>query len=354
MVDVERRAVALGAELCRLRHEDFTEAQASQIRSDVKEIRVKWLEKIASKSCPEHYWKGYELVKEIARKFGKANLAPVSLAVCSISFPKSMVAQEVDAFQEMVSQEKYNVDKRLELISKIPEGIVQSFPLNNEWVGLTNRLLLYLGEKELTKEFDFEQMVRENYTNPAFPKEFLEIAEIELPGQFERARDMWKNLENKGIDSSQMVALFNVVGEAVMMSNFETVDNPETDKILSVTYRIVLNGLDKVRFINDLLERLNGKNKLERWMETLWGFGDLERFRDMFPFQKLVSLDELCLICHKPYKYANPTFCCPHSGLHVCFSCCTEMDCSNCEKFQTKQRTLSEIAHMLDTFTYNL
>ena len=353
VVDVEKRSVNITAELCRLRHEDFTEEKASQTKSEVAEIKRKWQERITSRDCPEHYWKGYEIVKEIARKFGKENLAPVSLAACSVNFPKSMVAQGVDSFQEMISQEKYNVDKRLELISKIPAEIVQSFPLNDNWMGLLQSILKYFGEKEL-EEFEFGGMVKEGYTNQAFPKEFTEIIRIDLNKSFDEAKKRWEKFENKGITASQLVTLFNVSGEGAMISNFERVDSPEADQVLLLIYRSILNGLDKVALINDLLKRLNAKRKLEGWMEMLWGFGDLERFRDMFPFQKLVCLDELCLICHKPSLYSNPVLSCNYSGIRICFNCCVEMKCSNCEKFRIKQKILLAIEQMLDTFTYKL
>ena len=158
----------------------------------------------------------------------------------------------------------------------------------------------------------------------------------------------------EGIDSSQLIAVFNVAGEALMMSNFEPVENPAIDQVLAVTYRTILNGLDKIGFINDLLKRLGERNKLEGWMEALRGSGDLTRFENMFPFEKLLSLEELCLICHSPLKYSNRGLSCPYSSIRICINCCKEMGCSNCEDFITKGKIISEIENILNSFTYEL
>lgn len=354
VMDIEKRAVAVAAEIGRLRHHNVTDERVNQIKIEVKRIREEWLDKISSRSCHHHYWRGYELVTEIAKKFGKENLAPVAMAACSIRFPDSLVSLSIDSFQEVILQEKYNVDKRLEAISRIPDITIKDFPLVDDWMGLTQKILQHLGEKPLKKDFDFLKMIKENYTHSAFPKEFIKIAKAEMPSQFRRARKRWKNLTMKGIDSSQLVAVFNVVGEAKMMSNFEPADSPETDEVLAMTYRVILNGLDKLDFINDLLKRLRERNKLEGWMEALWGSGDLARFEDMFPFEKLLSLEELCLICHNRLKYSNRGLTCPYSNVRICTNCCVDMKCLGCAEFITKRKIVVEIERVLQSFAYKL
>jgi len=354
VIDIKKRAVSVETELKKMSRKNITEEEIHQIENRVDEIRNEWLNRISSRNCPQSYWKGYELVKLIARKFGKENLAPVAMAACSIRFPDSLMAQDIERFQEMISQEKYNVDKRLELISQIPECVIEKLPLVNDWMSLTQKILQYLGEEPLQEEFDFLKMTRDNYTNPAFPEEFVEIAKKEMPNQLKKSSKRWKNLKAKGIDSSQLVALFNVEGDAAMISDFDLVNTTDTDKVLAMTYRSIFNGLDKIAFINDLLKSLRKRNKIEEWMKELVGFGDLTRLRDMFHLRRLLSLGEACLLCHNPAKYSNPGLMCPYSNIHICVNCCMEMGCSSCQRFSAKRKIILEIERIIRSFSYEL
>ena len=354
IADIESRAVNAAIELYKFRQQDITEDDIERVRSEVKKIRRGWIDRLSSRDCPQYYWRGYELVRGIAEKFGRNNLAPVALAACSVRFPDSFVSQSIGDFQELMSSEKYIVDRRLELISQIPENVIKGFPLKDDWWNLTQTILQYLGEQPLKKEFDFVKMTKDTYTNPAFPREFVDIAEKEMPSQLAASKDRWKVLKKKGIDSSQLVSFFNVEGEALTMSSFEPVLDREMDYMSAIRYRSILNSLDKMEFINDLLESMKKRNKVEKWMEQLWGFADLTRFRDLFPIEKLSSLEKVCRLCHSFVKYSNSGIMCPHSNLLICLRCCIKMKCRGCQEFSTKQKILSEIKRVVESFVYYL
>jgi len=354
VVDIEKRVLSVAPQLYKMHGQTFSETDAARVKKEVEMIRKDWIGKLSSREFQERYWKGYELVESIAKKFGKDNLAPVSLAACSVRFPHSLVSQSIDDFQKTISQEKCSVDKRLELISKIPEKAVKNFSLKDDWLDLTQEILEYLKEEPLEKEFSFKKMVEDAYTDPALPKEFVEIAKTEMRGQFKTSEKRWNILRTKGIDSSQLVPFFNAEGEAIMMSDFEPAYGLEIDEVLAMQYELIFNGLDKIVFINDLLEALSQKHKVEKWMEELKGFGDLERFREMFPLEKLFSLERICCLCHRHLNYSNPGLLCPYSNLKVCMKCCSKVHCPSCEQFSTRRNILSRIEENIGSFSYEL
>lgn len=354
IADIESRAVNTAKELHKLRQQDFTEEDIKRIRGEVERIRREWMDRLSSRNCPKGYWRGYELVREIAEKFGKDNLAPVALAACSVRFPHSLMSQNSDDFRKLMSQDEYVVDRRLELISEIPGDAIKGFPLKDDWWNLTQSILQFIGEQPLEKEFDFVKMTENAYTDPAFPKEFVDIAEKEMPSQLAASKDRWKVLKKKGIDSSQLVSFFNVEGKALTISNFEPALSSELDYISAIRDRSILNSLDKMEFINDLMDSMTKRNKVEEWMEELWGFADLARFRDLFQIERLFSLEEICSLCLSFLKYSNRGITCPHSNLLICMRCCTEMKCSGCHEFTAKQKILSEIEKITESFVYCL
>lgn len=354
VVDVEKRVLSVAPQLYKMRGQTFNETDAAGVKKEVEMIRKDWIGKLSSREFQERYWKGYELVESIAKKFGKDNLAPVSLAASSVRFPCSLISQSIDDFQKTISQERYSVDKRLELISKIPEKAVKNFSLKDDWWDLTQEILQYLKEEPLEKEFNFKKMVEDAYTDPALPKEFVEIAKTEMWSQFKTSEKRWNILKTKGIDSSQLVPFFNAEGEAIMMSDFEPAYGSEIDEVLALQHELIFNGLDKMVFINDLLKTLSQKDKVEKWMEELKGFGDLERFREMFPLGKLFSFKRICCLCHDHLNYSNPGLLCSYSNLTVCMKCCSGINCQICEQFSAKRNILTRIEENIGSFSYEL
>jgi hypothetical protein len=354
VVDIEKRVLSVAPQLYKMRGQTFSETDATRVKKEVEMVRKDWVGKLSSREFQERYWKGYELVESIAKKFGKDNLVPVSLAASSVRFPRSLISQSIDDFQKTISQEGCTVDKRLELISKIPENAVKNFSLKDDWWDLTQEILQYLKEEPLEKEFNFKKMVEDAYTDPALPKEFVEIAKTEIRSQFKTSEKRWNILKTKGIESSQLVPFFNVEGEAIMMSNFEPAYGSEIDEVLAMQHGLIFNGLDKMVFINDLLKTLSQKDKVEKWMEELKGFGDLERFREMFPLGKLFSLERICCLCHDHLNYSNPGLLCSYSNLTVCMKCCSAINCQICERFSAKRNILMRIEENIDSFSYEL
>jgi len=354
VVDVKRRAIGVATELYKISHRNITEGEINHISKRVDDIRVEWLRRISSRNCPRSFWRGYELFERIARKFGKNNLAPAVVTACSVRYPDSFIAQDIDEFQKTISQDRYNVDKRLEMISQIPDKIVKNFPLVDDWTGLAQEILKHLDEEPLEEEFDLGKMTMDNYLNPAFPNDFLKIAKKETQSQLEKSRKRWKSLETKGVDSSQLVSLFNIEGEATIISDFDLVHSIETDEVLAMIYRSIFNGLDRIGFINDLLTSLRKRGTTRDWMRELEGFGDLARLRYMFPLNSLLSLEEACSLCHSRLKYSNPGLLCPHSNMRVCFNCCVDIGCSGCQSFKAKHKILPDIAKTIESFSYAL
>lgn len=133
LANVEARASTTALELHKLDHPMVRGVDANQIKKEVEKIENELKQRIKSRNYQEPYWRGYELVAKIAGKLGNNNLAPVALAASSVRFPRSLTSQTVTEFNEMLSMEKFNVDKRLELISKIPQNVIKNFPLEDDY-----------------------------------------------------------------------------------------------------------------------------------------------------------------------------------------------------------------------------
>lgn len=351
LADVESRASTTALELHKLGHPMVKGVDDNQIKNEVEAIEKKWKQRIKSRNCPEPYWRGYELVAEIASKFGTDNLAPVALAASSVRFPRSLVSQNIAKFNEMLSMEKFNVDKRLELISQIPKDVIRNFPLKDDWLNLTRAILKHIGEPPLDEEFDFVDFVKETYTNSDFPQEFIDISEKEMESQLPASDQRWKLLKKKGINSSQLVGVFNVTGELLTLSDFEPVYGHEIDDITALRYQSILNAYDRLEFINDLVLSALKRDKAEPWMQELIGFSGYERVIDLFSLKKLVNLKKICALCHEKLKYSNRGIICPHSNLLICMNCCTVMNCS-CVEFSTKKEINLKISEIIISFSY--
>lgn len=351
LLNLEERSIALAKSLCEIRGRSLTEEDEKRIRQESKRLRERIAEIVKAKKCKDYYWKGYEKILQISKNFGQELVAPSVLVACSIKLPLVFLEKTPAEFDVMVESVKYNADKRLDVITKIPFKKVSKDDKKDQ-LSFLKFLFNYFNE-EIEIEIDLYDYIEKLFSHKCLPKSFREKFLPAYISQEEKVKARWKRLKKRGYDPSQIISLINAAGKLVAISDFEPVSTPETEEILEISYSKLFASLEKCSFINELIDEMSREKGIEEWMFSIAGFGELTEIKSLLPESILLSKGRICPICSSDINYQNYLLECPYSGILCCMKCCEALDCpGKCKGFEDADKKVARIMKAIKEFKY--